>query len=427
MILGQKAYIVTNTSYNQIAYSSMGKINILLLTPGYKADDTGINASPVINFFAKDWVRLGYNVRVIHLHAKFPVLMRWIAKMNKKRLESKLSVTICTKDVKERRYVDEIVPVYRIPLFKLIPHGKFLSRTIKVTSLKILNYCKEQGFKPDVIISHWVNPCIDIMLELKKEFKVPVVDVLHSNGDELAKLYGVKAREVVEKIDIWGYRSKAIKQNFEAVYGIRPKWVFSYSGIPDCYISNNTPYRKYDFKNRFIYVGNLRARKNPVSVIEAISKCYSKEDSFSLTYVGVGAGESLVKEVAVKHGFSAEQLRMPGFVAREQVRKMMQESDVFVLISRNEVYGLVYLEAMSVGCITVASKREGFDGIIEDGVNGFLCEAGNADELSLIIEKIRNMSPDERQMISNKAMDTAKRMTDSQVAKDYIESVLKQC
>ena len=405
----------------------MSTKKILLLTPGYKADDTGINASPVINFFAKDWVRLGYDVRVIHLHAKFPALMRWVAKMNKRRFESKFSVTICTKDVKERRYLDEIVPVYRIPMIKFIPHGKFLSQTIKSTSLKIINYCKEQGFTPDVIISHWVNPCIDIMLELMKEFMVPLVDVLHSNGEELAKLYGVRAREIVEKIDIWGYRCKAIKENFETVYGIRPKWVFSYSGIPDSYISDDTPYRKYEFKNRFIYVGNLRARKNPVSVIEAISKCYSNKDIFSLTYVGVGAGEATVKCIAAKLGFSSEQLRMPGFVARDQVRKMMQESYVFVLISRNEVYGLVYLEAMSVGCITIASKREGFDGIIESGVNGFLCEAGNAEELSLIIEKIRNMSPEERQIISNNAMDTAKRMTDSKVAKDYIESVLKQC
>lgn len=405
----------------------MANRKILLLTPGYKADDTGINASPVINFFAKDWVRLGYDVRVVHLHAKFPAPMRWIAKLNKKKLESKLSVTICTKDVKERKYVDEIVPVYRIPMLKVVPHGKFLNITINRATSKIIAYCEEQAFMPDVIISHWVNPCVDVMLKLKETFKVPIVDVLHSNGEELVKLYKNRAKEIVESVDIWGYRCKAIKERFEEVYGPRKKWIYSYSGIPDSYITDDTPYRKYDFKDRFIYVGNLRARKNPVSVIEAISKSYSKDDVFSLTYVGVGAEEEKVKDIAIRHGFSSDQLQMPGFVARDTVRKMMQESDVFILISRNEVYGLVYLEAMSVGCITVASKKEGFDGIIEDGINGFLCEAGNANELASIIEKIRRMTPDERQVISNNAMDTAKKMTDSMVAKDYIESVIKQC
>lgn len=404
----------------------MGK-KILLLTPGYKADDTGINASPVINFFAKDWTRQGYDVRVIHLHAKFPAIMRWAANLNKKWLESKFSVTICTKDVTERKYLDEMVPVYRITMDKLKPHGRFFKSTINKATSKIITYCDEEKFVPDVIISHWVNPCIEIMQALKNKYHVPIVDVLHSNGEEIAKLYGEKAKDVVEAVDIWGYRCKAIKENFEAVYGPRAKWIYSYSGIPDSYISDDTPYREYRFKDRYIYCGNLRARKNPVSVIEAIAKCYKKEDDFSLTYVGVGAGEQQVKEIARSEGYSDKQLVMAGFVARGEVRNMMSQSDVFVLISRNEVFGLVYLEAMSVGCITIASRNEGFDGIIQDGVNGFLCEAGNATELATIINRIKNMSSEDRQTISNNAMDTARKMTDSMVAKDYIEGVIKQC
>ncbi len=36
------------------------------------------------------------------------------------------------------------------------------------------------------------------------------------------------------------------------------------------------------------------------------------------------------------------------------------------MISKNETCGLVYIEAMAVGCIMIASKNEGFDGIIND-------------------------------------------------------------
>ena len=42
------------------------------------------------------------------------------------------------------------------------------------------------------------------------------------------------------------------------------------------------------------------------------------------------------------------------------------------MISQGEAFGLVYLEAMARGCITIASRGEGFDGIIKDGINGFL-------------------------------------------------------
>ena len=52
----------------------------------------------------------------------------------------------------------------------------------------------------------------------------------------------------------------------------------------------------------------------------------------------------------------------------------MRESDIFILPSRNETFGMVYMEAMASGCITVCSKNDGVDGIIRDGINGFLCE-----------------------------------------------------
>lgn len=87
------------------------------------------------------------------------------------------------------------------------------------------------------------------------------------------------------------------------------------------------------------------------------------------------------------------------------------------MISAAEVFGLVYLEAMS---------NEGMQGIIEDGVNGFLCEAGNKEELCSIIRRINNLSAEERRQISNNAIATAKSLSDYNVAKSYIENVLNK-
>lgn len=80
---------------------------------------------------------------------------------------------------------------------------------------------------------------------------------------------------------------------------------------------------------------------------------------------------------------------------------------------------------MAAGCITIASKNEGFDGVIIDGYNGFLCEAGNVHELAAIYNKIALMSPDELRAISNNAIATANIMTDKLTAKQYIEDVIK--
>ncbi len=94
------------------------------------------------------------------------------------------------------------------------------------------------------------------------------------------------------------------------------------------------------------------------------------------------------------------------------------------MISKGETFGLVYLEAMARGCITIGSRNEGIDGIILHGVNGFLCEAGNEKELAQIIRHINQLTPAERKQISDSAIATAKDMTDIKVAERYLNNLL---
>ena len=94
------------------------------------------------------------------------------------------------------------------------------------------------------------------------------------------------------------------------------------------------------------------------------------------------------------------------------------------MISKYEVFGLVYLEAMARGCITIASRDEGMEGIIEDGVNGFLCEAGDTKELSDIIRRINKLTQSEKEKMSKEARKTAEKLSDYNVAKRYIDAVM---
>lgn len=397
---------------------------ILLMTPGYYTKDISIDASPVVNFFAREWKNLGYDVRVIHLHASFPLIMRLCAKPFLQALESRLGVTICCDTVLERDYIDEIVPVYRIPVRKVVPHTRYSKSVINKTTQKILDYCHRYDFTPDVIISHFVNPCVEIMLNLKKIYNVPIVDVLHSNGQEFFKLYGENGRKMIESIDVFGYRCNAIHDNFEKQYGERPRWFYCYSGIPQKYIQQSDPYREFVMKNRFIFVGNFRPRKYADVVVEGVAKSYPRKN-FVVKFVGEGAGKQQIIEKAKQYDLNSSNVQLLGHISRDEVRSHMLDSDIFVLISRNEVFGLVYLEAMSTGCIPIASKKEGFDGIIRDGYNGFLCNAGDSEELCHIINRIKQMPAGMLQEISNNAIDTAKKMTDQAVAKDYIETVFR--
>ena len=94
------------------------------------------------------------------------------------------------------------------------------------------------------------------------------------------------------------------------------------------------------------------------------------------------------------------------------------------MISKDEAFGLVYIEAMARGCIVIASKNEGMEGIIVHGLNGFLCEAGNQQELESIIKMIRSLPVSTLKSISEQAIRTASELTDVKVANNYISEIL---
>lgn len=142
-----------------------------------------------------------------------------------------------------------------------------------------------------------------------------------------------------------------------------------------------------------------------------------------MSYIGKGAESKRIEYYAKKFRVK-DNIHLLGYITRDEVVKQFQMNDVFIMISRNEAFGLVYLEAMAQGLIVIASKNEGFDGIIHHGKNGFLCESGNVEELSQLIAVIKKMPSSQLQEISVNAIETARNLTDSKAAKLYIDAVI---
>ena len=67
-----------------------------------------------------------------------------------------------------------------------------------------------------------------------------------------------------------------------------------------------------------------------------------------------------------------EVVRQHGFTPRAEVLKAMRASHLFLMPSAPETFGLVYLEAMASGCVVIGHKGWGIDGVVEDGVNGYV-------------------------------------------------------
>lgn len=395
------------------------KNKVLILTTLYPAPDIPKTDTPVVHYFAREWVKMGYEVRVVHYVPNFPKWLYKITKPFKDVISAYVGFGIRTNPYLDREYEIEDVNVKRITLKKMLPHTLYPRDEVNKALSKTLSYCNKEGFVPDIIISHWANPTLDIMCQLKDVFNVPICYVAH--GANEVNVYKERAKEILSKLDVIGFRSDAIKRRFLSLHHLDTPSFQCNSGIPEEYICSDV-YKHWDNVNKFIYCGTLIKRKYPDLIIRALKLAYG-EDAFEMTYIGNGGElKKIMREAHKCH--VRDCVKLLGRIPREEVVRRLDDAQVFIMISRNEAFGLVYLEAMARGCLTIASRDEGFDGIIEDNVNGFLCKAGDYTELAQIITKIRNMTLKERQRISNNAIETARRLTDKNVAKLYIDSVL---
>lgn len=403
-------------------------MKILVLTSCYPEpeDDSKVGATPVVHYFAREWVKSGHEVLVIHNANKFILPLYLLPSFIKRKINSMVDMVFPKLSQRKALYREmEGVKIKRIPILKVIPRCEFLPIQIKLQLRRIQKTLLEQDFIPDVMVGHWETPQIPLLSMLKEVYSCKAVEVFHGTHYIHKGIYYKKYRKYLESIDQFGGRSPEIARKVKESLKLQYDPFICYSGIPNEYIREYTrerPEKRFeemDAIHDFLYVGKLIDRKCVDSIILALRDAYPMKN-FHLNIIGVGACEASLRDMVDKFGLQ-EQITFYGSLPREEVIKHMQYAQCFTMISSREVFGLVYLEAMSQGCIVIASRNEGFDGIIVDGLNGFLCEAGNAQELSKVYERINGLTQEEKEQISRNAVETAHHFTDSEVAKRYLK------
>lgn len=384
----------------------------------------------VCHYFAREWVKMGHEVLVIHYRSMFPRIYTDMA-----HLFPKLAYRYVGNHVEMDRNMnvvqhrEESILVYSIPIFKYFPHGAYSDLELRKQIRRLTGILQKNQFVPDAIIGHFHNPQFQIIGALKDLYPQAKTCVsLHELSMEpLKSCYGKHADAVLRGVDKVGFRSLPIKEKFEAVFGTDFNTLLCWSGTPQFYIDTPKTYER-EFKDgpltKFLFVGQTIKRKYPKETIEAIHNVYG-ENAFEMAYVGTKdiAYQETVDFIAEHH--LNDKVVFAGRIPRDEIVKYYDKSECFILISSGEVFGLVYLEAMSRGCLTIAGKREGMEGIIEHGVNGFLCEPGDVNELAAILEHINKLSAKEKKQISEKARATATRLSEYQVANGYLDDVLR--
>lgn len=160
---------------------------------------------------------------------------------------------------------------------------------------------------------------------------------------------------------------------------------------------------------RILSVGTLCRRKCMDTTIEAFAGLADSFKEATLRIIGIGDEEAALRAQAERLGVGNRVLFLGG-MDHAAVMEEMARADVFVLPSWGEGFGIVYIEAMAAGCVTIGSIDEGIADTIRDGENGFLVQAGDAAATEKAI-RAALAAPDDMANLRKAAVLTAQAMT----------------
>lgn len=384
-------------------------MNIVFITTLYPDNkEQSLTEVPyALHYFVKEWGKTGNNVQVIKVEARYPRYLPKYSKINKKRIV--------------RDNLIDKVPIHVIQVKKKL-NREFSERDSKNAGKKVLEFLVKKKFKCDVIIFHVFNPSYFIAESIKECCKVPVIFGVHQTDlNWIQRRNSPKKLKLYEKsIDGFAFRSNSLKNKFEKVLGKGSNRFVIPSGISEKLIhddritkTNNTSY---------ITVANLIRRKNIDIIIRSFSEI---ENNKNITLTIIGDGEERIKlENLVNELNLSKSIFFLGHLNREKVMLELDKHDFFILPSINETFGVVYLEAMARSCIPIGIKNEGIDGVIQNGINGYLIEPTKNGVIS-IIKTIEKLDKEKIIEIKNNVSETIKNYTDKNAAENYIENIKK--
>ena len=350
-------------------------MKILFVTDLYPIGEEKI--AKALFYFVQEWQKQGHTVEVIRANFITNTVLR-----GRKIIEEKIYTENGTKI-----YNLNFHTPFWFDVYKKLP---------KDFSLK--NY--------DVIISHMPSGALMANRLLEKE-KIKYIYAVHCSDIIVLKYFAFKnaLKKSYLKADKIAARSPILKEKIEKIIPNNKTFV-AFSGID--IIPIEKPLNK---EITITTVASFIKRKN----IDVIIKALNEMPNLKLNIIGSGKEEKNLKKLTKDN----TNINFLGQLERNKVIEELKKSDIFVLLSDNETFGLSYLEAMATGNIVIGKKGDGIYGIIKNSKNGFLIEP-KSEELKKCLEKILAMDEAELIQIKANCTETIKELTIEKAAKQYL-------
>ncbi|NQX11396.1 MOP flippase family protein [Microbacteriaceae bacterium VKM Ac-2855] len=228
----------------------------------------------------------------------------------------------------------------------------------------------------------------------------------------------ITADDVIAAIDEWAFCSRFLLDTACAVFPIADVSSVLYNG--STVEARATAPRAVDGSISAVFAGRLIPEKGVLEAILATEIACESVPTTLAIYGGKATGQSAGTSPYVEQlrseadrinaRFGRDVISLPGFVSPPVLLEAMSKAHVFVYPCQwDEPFGMVLVDAMSVGTPAVASARGGIPEIITPGVDGALV-ASDADTAEVAEAIIRLCASDGYPAISAAASHTARTM-----------------
>lgn len=272
----------------------------------------------------------------------------------------------------------------------------------------------------DIIHTNSNRDCLGAMLAQK--FAIPHVWHLREFGKEdydIRYLVQNYVGFMNKTTDYFVAISDVVKEAWIKKGLDRSKIVRIYDGITlpsQDVIERAETYRKKSDRNniRFAYLGIVCPSKGQMDAVKALS--YLPKDILKNIHIDFwGDCDCLpefteqMKRLAKEHGY-ADSISFKGF--SNNIWNELPNYTGALVCSRAEAFGRITPEYMSIGLQVIASNTGANPELIENGVNGYIYNHKNIEDLAFKILQIYNSSVEERQTMSDNAKKQAQLFTD---------------
>ena len=309
-----------------------------------------------------------------------------------KHLTNKHNVTVVTGE-KAKSFKKENLEFYSLNLFEpdlpmdnkelhLIEFQKKLEEAFELNSF-------------DIIHSHyWLSGLVG--KQISDKFNIPYIFTSHSLGVFLEGYNNERAD--CEKIIMTASNFVTASSNYEnslisESYKIdKEKIKLIKPGVDKNLFSPDGSLLK---ENIFLSIGRIQKQKRQSEVLEFLNSFREIENDFKCYFIGGPSGTSgddyllelkgIVKELDLE-----SHVEFLGNLPQSKIRELLNSSKLLIHTSQHETFGLVAIEAHSVGIPVITINQGSFREIIDNNINGYIAESFEDQGLIEFVLKIFN-------------------------------------